>query len=131
MWRLQKISIIPTVRKSIFFVEKYFESWDPKFYGPRNYLQIFYVAALIEECGIDNHYPLAMFRNGISKKTRLYYKVKTNYGTHLSSSDSEMASKVKKNLRSAFEIKRICIVILLKLMMMHCLGIGKKYLPLY
>ena len=66
MWRLHKISIMPTVRK-IFFVEKYFESWDPKIHGPRNYLQSFYVAALIEECGTKNHYPLAMFRNGISK----------------------------------------------------------------
>ena len=30
------------------FVEKYFESWDPKIHGPRNHLQSFYVAALIE-----------------------------------------------------------------------------------
>ena len=44
-----------------FFVEKYFDSWDPKIHGPRNYLQIFYVAALIEEFGTTNHYPLAMF----------------------------------------------------------------------
>ena len=47
------------------FVEKYFDSWDPKIHGPCNYLQIFYVAALIEECGTNKHYPLAMFRNGI------------------------------------------------------------------
>ena len=32
-----------------FFVEKDFESWDPKIHGPRNYLQSFYVAALIED----------------------------------------------------------------------------------
>ena len=24
-----------------FFVEKYFDIWDPKIHGPRNYLQIF------------------------------------------------------------------------------------------
>ena len=30
-----------------FFVEKYFDSWDPKIHGPRNYLQGFYVAAHI------------------------------------------------------------------------------------
>ena len=32
-----------------FFVDKDFESWDPKTHGPRNYLQGFYVAALIDE----------------------------------------------------------------------------------
>ena len=32
-----------------FYVEKYFESWDPKIHGPRIYLQSFYMAALIEE----------------------------------------------------------------------------------
>ena len=47
------------------FVEKDFESWDPKSHGPCNYLQSFYVAALIEECGTEKYYPLAMFRNGI------------------------------------------------------------------
>ena len=44
-----------------FFVEKYFEGWDPKIQGPCNYLQIFYVAALIKEFGTEKHYPLAMF----------------------------------------------------------------------
>ena len=51
----------------VFFAEKYFEIWDPKIHGPRNYLQSFYVAALIEERGTEKHYPLAMFQNGISK----------------------------------------------------------------
>ena len=32
-----------------FFVEKYFESWYPKINGPRNYLQGFYLAALIDK----------------------------------------------------------------------------------
>ena len=56
---------MPTVHKNLFFVKKYFNSWDPKIHGPRNYLQGFYVAALIDEFGTTNNYPLAMFRNGI------------------------------------------------------------------
>ena len=78
------------------FAEKYFERWDPKIHGPCNYLQIFNVTALIDKCGNNNHYPLAMFRNGISKNTRPSYKGTMNNGTPSSSSDSEMASKIKK-----------------------------------
>ena len=48
-----------------FFVEKDFESWDPKIHGPCNYLQNVYVNDLIDECGTNKHYTLAMFRNGI------------------------------------------------------------------
>ena len=62
MWGLQKVYIIPTVRQ-MFFVEKYFESWDPKIHGPCSHLQSFYVASLIDECGTNKNYPLAMFRN--------------------------------------------------------------------
>ena len=62
---LRKIFIITTVRQKI--VEKYLDSWYPKIHGPRNYLQSFYVAALIEECGTKKHYPISMFQNGISK----------------------------------------------------------------
>ena len=47
------------------FVEKDSNGWDPKIHGPRNYIQIFYVAAPIDECRTNNHYPLAMFQNGI------------------------------------------------------------------
>ena len=43
------------------FVEKDFESWDTKIHGPRNYLQSFCVAALIDKCGTTKHYPPAMF----------------------------------------------------------------------
>ena len=46
-------------------VEKDFERWDPKIHRPRNYLQSFYVAALIKEFGTEKHYPLAMFQNSI------------------------------------------------------------------
>ena len=65
---------MPTVHQNVFVVEKYFETWDPKIHGPRNYLQSFYVAALIDEFGTNKHYPLAMFRNGIYKNTISYYK---------------------------------------------------------
>ena len=84
------------------FVEKYFESWDPKIHGPRNYLQSFYVANLIEGWGTKKHYPLEMFQNDISKNTISSYKGTMDYGTPLSSSYSEMASKIKKNRRSTF-----------------------------
>ena len=48
-----------------FYVEKYFESWDPRIHGPCNYLQSFYLTALIEECGNEEHHPLGIFLNGI------------------------------------------------------------------
>ena len=44
-----------------FFVGKYFDSWDPKIHGPRNYLQSFNVALLIDKYGTTKHYPLTMF----------------------------------------------------------------------
>ena len=34
-----------------FFVEENFDTWDPKIHGPRNYLQSFYLAELIQKCG--------------------------------------------------------------------------------
>ena len=95
------------------FVEKDFNSWDPKIHGPRNYLQSFYVAALIEECGTTKHHPLTMFRNGISKKTRSSYKGTIKDGNPLSYYDPEMASKAKKNCCATFEKERISVVILL------------------
>ena len=58
--------------------------------------------ALIEECGTKKHDLLAIFRNGILKKTRSSYEGTMNNGTPLSSSDSEMASKEKKNRHSTF-----------------------------
>ena len=97
------------------FVEKYFESWDPKIHSPRNSFEGFHMAALIEKCGTNNHYPLAMFRNGLSKNTRSSYKGTIKNGTPLSSSDSEMASKIQKtfvkNCRVTFDktIKINCL----------------------
>ena len=48
-----------------FFVEKFFDVWDSEIHGPRNYLQSFYLAALIQKCGEKKHYPFAEIRNGI------------------------------------------------------------------
>ena len=56
-----------------FFAEKDFDGWDPKIHGPHNYLQSFHVVYFIYKCGTNKHYPLAMFLNGISKKTRSSY----------------------------------------------------------
>ena len=85
------------------FIDKCLESWYPKIHSPCNYFQRFYVAALIEYCGTENHFLPEKFRNYISKKTRSFYKVTIKNGTPLSSSDSEMASKIKKNRRATFE----------------------------
>ena len=65
MWRLRKNLYNANCTTKYFFVDKDFEGWDPKIHGPRNYLQSFYVAALIDECGTNKHYQLAIFRNGI------------------------------------------------------------------
>ena len=90
-----------------------------------------YVASLIEECGTNNHYPLAMFRNGISKKTRSSYIGMMEDGIPSSFSDYSMTSKEKKNCRATFKIK----------MKIHCRSLKtdddtlftnrKKNLPLY
>ena len=38
-----------------FFVEENLDSWHPKNHGPQNYLQSFYLAALIHKCGEKNN----------------------------------------------------------------------------
>ena len=55
-----------------FFVEKYFDSSDPEIHSPRNYLQSFYVAAIIDKYKTTENYPLALFRNDISENIRSY-----------------------------------------------------------
>ena len=59
--------------------------------------------APIDECGINKHYPLEMFRNGISKKTRSYYIGMMENGIPSLSSDSAMTSREKKNFRATFK----------------------------
>ena len=81
-----------------FFVEKDFESWNTQIHGPHNYLQNFYVGDIIDEYGTNEHYPLETIINGKTNKTRKSYKYKMSDGTSLSSSDSGMASKIKKKL---------------------------------
>ena len=81
----------------IFFVEKYFESWDPKIHGPCNDLYNFYVAALIDKCGTTKYYPLAMYQNGISKETRSSVTGMMDDGITSTSSDYATTSKGKNN----------------------------------
>ena len=130
MWILGKVFIMPTVGQ-IVFAEKDFDSWDLKIHTPRNYLQSFYVNSLIDKCGTTKNYPLAMFQNGISKKTRSYYIVMMDDVIPLFYSDSTITSKEKKNLHATFKIK----------MKIHCRSLKadddalftkrKKNLPLY
>ena len=88
-----------------FFVEKYFESWDPKIHCTRNYLQIFYVAALIDKCRTTNNYPLAMYLNGIPKDTRSSVTGKIYDGILLSSSNSAMISKKNNDFCDTFKFQ--------------------------
>ena len=44
-----------------FFVEENLESWHPKTHGPCNYLQSFYLAALIHKCGKKNNIHMLRF----------------------------------------------------------------------
>ena len=89
----------------MFFVERYFESSDPKIHGPRNYLQGFYVAALINKYETTDHYTPVMYRNGISKETISSVTDKMEDGIPLSSSDSATASKRRKNRRDRFNFQ--------------------------
>ena len=57
-----------------FFVGEYFDSWDPRIHGHRNYLQGFYVTARIEEYGTNKYYPLVMFQNCILKNEIMLYR---------------------------------------------------------
>ena len=84
------------------------------------------MAAIIDKCGTKKHYPLEIFRNGISKKTGSSVTGKMDYGIPLSSSDSAMTSKKKINRRAAFKIQIKNIVYLLKQRMIRCLILGQK-----
>ena len=95
-----KIYKLPTVSHWSFFSEENFDNLDPKIHGPRNYLQSFYLAALIQKCRGKTHYPFSEIRNGISiKRTRSSYNERMNNGTSLSYYDYETTPKVKKSFR--------------------------------
>ena len=56
-----------------FFVEENVRNWHPRTHGSRNYLQSFYLAALIHKCRKKNQYPYAEIRNFIgNKRTRSF-----------------------------------------------------------
>ena len=80
-------------------------------HGPCNYLQSFYVAALIDKYGTTKHYPLEMYGNGISKETRSSVTGMMDNGIILTSSDSSTTSKRKNNCRDTFkfQMKNHCL----------------------
>ena len=81
-----------------FFVEENLVSWHPKTHGPRNYLQSFYLAAIIHKCGGEKQYPYAEIRNFTAgRTTRSFQKESDNNGTSSSSSDDEFTPKYKKS----------------------------------
>ena len=113
-----------------FFVEKYFESWDPKTHIPRNYLHSFYVAAIVEECGTKKHYPLAMFRNGIPKIRD--HLIKAWWTMELLFCLLILKWHPRKRKIAAPRLEKIKMHFYsLKTQDDEILRIGQKYLPLY
>ena len=89
-----------------FFVEENFDIWDPKIHGPRNYLQSFYLAALIQKCGVKNSLFICRYSKWyLKKKKTSSYNERMNNGTSLSSSDYETTPKVKKHFGKKFNAK--------------------------
>ena len=65
-----------------FFVEENIGNWHPKTHGPRNYLQSFYLDALIHKCRGGKQYPYAEIRNLTGNRmTRSFQKDSDNNGT--------------------------------------------------
>ena len=80
-----------------FFVEEHLGNWHPGNHGPRNYLQSFYLAALIHKCR-EKNYQYAEHRNFTgNRKTISFQKESDNNGTSSSSSDDEFTTKYKKS----------------------------------
>ena len=80
-----------------FFVEENLVSWHTKTHGPCNYLQNFYLAALIHKCG-RKKYPYAEIRNFTAgRRIRSFQKENDNNGIFSSSSDDEFTPKYKKS----------------------------------
>ena len=81
-----------------FFVEENLVSWHPQIHSDRNYLQSFYLAALIHKCGGNKQYSYAEIRNFTAgRRTRSFQKGNDNNGTSSSSSDNEFTPKYKKS----------------------------------
>ena len=67
-----------------FFDGENLGNWHPRTHGPRNYLQSFYLAALIHKCKKEKQYPYAEIRNFIgNKRTRSFQKENDNNETSL------------------------------------------------
>ena len=72
-----------------YFVEKHFDIWDPEIHSPREYLQSFYLASLIQKCGEKSIIHLQIFVMVFEKWTRSSYNDIMNNVTSSSSSDYE------------------------------------------
>ena len=80
-----------------FFVEENLGNWHPRTHGPRNYLQIFYLAALIHKCR-GKKYPYAEHQNFTgNRKTGSFQKENDNNGNSSSSFDDDFTPKYRKS----------------------------------
>ena len=105
IWRSRKISIMPTVRKNLFLLRNILIVGIPKSTVLIIIFRVFMCPLSFGSLVPRSIIHLQFFLNGISKKTRSYYKGMMDNKTPSLSSDSEMASKEKKNRRSMFKIE--------------------------
>ena len=67
-----------------FLVEENLGNWNPRTHGPHNYLQSFYLAALIQKFRGKNQYPYAEIRIFTAgRRTTLFQKENDTNGTSL------------------------------------------------
>ena len=102
MWILRKSSIMPAVRKNIYMLRKYSRVGIKRY----TFLVIIF-RVFMWPLSFINAGPRALSTCNVSnwflKKTRSYYKGTNNDGSHLESSDSEMALKVSNIAVPPFE----------------------------
>ena len=115
MWRLSKISIMPTVHENLFVLRNISIVGITK----SNVLVIVFIV-FMWPLSLMNVIPIRIIYlqcfEMVYKKTRSYYIGMMNDGIPSSSSDSEITSKENKNRRATFKIQ----------MKIHCLSLKSE-----
>ena len=131
MWILYKISIIPTLRQNHFLLKKILNVEIPKY-------TVLVILFRVFMCQISliNEVPRSIIHlqyfEMVSKKIRghlLQAIQKIEFLRHPLIMQWYPRKNKKRRATLKFQMKNI--IYLLKQRMMHCLRLGKKYLPLY